>query len=101
LASHRAAFRDGYGFAGPAPAYVECRAPVAAIAERARRRELEPGHSSDATEAIAVSQLAELEPLDEVEPDRHVAVRTDRELRDLVDEVEAALDARLARGMAP
>jgi aminoglycoside phosphotransferase family enzyme/predicted kinase len=98
LASHRAAFRDGYGLGGPAPVYVECRAPVAAIAERARRRELEPGHSSDATEAIAVSQLAELEPLDEVEPDRHVAVRTDRELRDVVDEVEAALDARLARG---
>ncbi len=101
LSDHRAAFRRGYGSGGPAPVYIECRAPAAVIAERARRREREPGHTSDATEAIAVSQLAELEPLDEVEPDRHLQVRTDRELVDVVDEVEAALDARLARAVAP
>jgi len=39
----------------------------------------------------------EFEPLDEIEPELHVSVRTDRDIRDLIDEVEAALDARLAR----
>jgi hypothetical protein len=32
-----------------------------------------------------------------VEPDLHVIVRSDRDLRDLVDDVEATLDARLGR----
>jgi hypothetical protein len=41
--------------------------------------------------------LEEFEPLDEVAPDRHVQVRTDRDTRDVLDELEAALDARLAR----
>ena len=77
--------------------FVECRAPAAVVAERARRREPEPGRISDATAEIAARQLEEFEPLDEVEPDRHVQVRTDRDTADVVDEVEAALDARLAR----
>jgi aminoglycoside phosphotransferase family enzyme/predicted kinase len=95
--SDRQAFRDAYVDAGPAPVFVECRAPAAVIAERARSRAHEPHHTSDATAEIAARQLAEFEPLDEVEPELHVIVRSDRPLRDLVDEVEAALDARLAR----
>ena len=67
------------------------------IAERARERELDPHHTSDATAEIAARQLAEFEPLDEVEPDLHLIVRSDRDVRDAVDDVEAALDARLAR----
>ena len=78
--------------------FVECRAPQAVVAERARARELEPRRTSDATTGIALRQLHEFEPLDEVEPDRHVMVRTDRDLDAIVDAVEAALDARLARG---
>jgi aminoglycoside phosphotransferase family enzyme/predicted kinase len=95
--SHRDAFRDGYGEADPGPVFVECRAPAAVMAERARRREAEPGHTSDATAEIAARQLEEFEPLDEVAPDRHVQLRTDRDTPDVVDELEAALDARLAR----
>ena len=93
----RAAFRDAYADAVPSPVFVECRAPAAVIAQRAQRRERDPHHTSDATVEIAARQLAEFEPLDEVEPDLHVIVRSDREVRDLVDDVEAALDARLAR----
>jgi hypothetical protein len=52
---------------------------------------------SDATTEIALHQLVEFEALDEVDPDRHIAVRTDRGVQVIVDEVEAALDARLAR----
>jgi len=93
----RQAFRDAYADAIPSPVFVECRAPAAVIAERARSREQEPHHTSDATAEIAARQLAEFEPLDEAEPDLHVIVRSDRPVRDLVDEVEAALDARLGR----
>ncbi len=94
---HRDAFRDACAEAIPSPVFVECRAPAAVIAERARERELDPHHTSDATAEIAARQLAEFEPLDEVEPDLHVIVRSDRDVRDVVDDVEAALDARLAR----
>jgi uncharacterized protein len=94
---HRDAFHDAYAEAGPSPLFVECRAPAAVIAERARGRELDPHHTSDATAEIAARQVAEFEPLDEVEPDLHVTVRSDRDVRDLVDDVEAALDARLGR----
>jgi aminoglycoside phosphotransferase family enzyme/predicted kinase len=93
----REAFRDAYPPAIPAPLFVECRAPAAVIAERARTRELDPHHTSDATAEIAARQLAEFEPLDEVEPDLHVIVRSDRDLLELVDDVEATLDARLGR----
>jgi aminoglycoside phosphotransferase family enzyme/predicted kinase len=94
---HREAFAAGYGGAEPAPVFVECRTPAAVVAERARTRRRAPGQASDATPEIAARQLAEFEPLDEVEPGRHVIVRTDRALSETIDEVEAALDARLAR----
>jgi aminoglycoside phosphotransferase family enzyme/predicted kinase len=94
----RDAFAAGYGDADPAPVFVECRAPAAVIAERARQREHDPRRVSDATAEIAARQLAEFEPLDEVEPGSHLAVRTDRDVRETIDEIEAALDARLARG---
>jgi len=50
---------------------------------------------SRATAAIAARQLAEFEPLDEVPPDSHLALRTDRPLEALLDDLEAALDAQL------
>ena len=92
--SHRAAFSAA--FPGNA-LYIECRTPAAMVAERAARRESDPDRVSDATPAIAARQLAEFEPLDEVSPDRHLALRTDRPLETLLDELEAGLDARLAR----
>jgi uncharacterized protein len=93
----RDAFAAAYGGRSPRPTFVECRAPAAVVAERARLREQEPRRTSDATAQIALGQLVEFEPLDEVDPGRHVMVRTDRELDAVVDAVEAALDARLAR----
>jgi hypothetical protein len=67
------------------------------VLERARRRESDPRRISDATPEIAAAQLAGFEPLDEVDPDRHVLMRTDRDVGVVVDAVEADLDARLAR----
>jgi uncharacterized protein len=88
----RAAFTSAFGGAA---LYVECRAPAAVIAERAALRESDPLRVSDATAGIAERQLAEFEPLDEVPPDQHLLLRSDRPLEALLDELEAALDARL------
>ena len=95
--AHRDAFAAGYGDGPPTPVFVECRAPAEIVAERARRRELDPRRVSDATPEIAARQLLEFEPLDEADPDRHVIVRTDRDAGAIVDAVEAALDVGLAR----
>ena len=90
--AHRAAFAETFG--GQA-LFVECLAPAAVVAERAARREPDPDRVSDATE-IAALQRAEFEPLDEVAPGAHLALRTDRPVDELLAELEAWLDARLA-----
>jgi uncharacterized protein len=74
--------------------FVECRAPAALLAERARRRARDPARVSDATAEIAERQLAEFEPLDEVPPSEHLIVRTDRDVAAVAADVEALLDVR-------
>lgn len=91
--AHRAAFAEDFG--GRA-LFVECIAPAGVVAERAARRELDPDRVSDATPAIAARQRADFEPLDEVAPEAHLPLRTDRPLRDLAGAVEDWLDLRLA-----
>jgi predicted kinase len=90
--SHRAAFAEAFGGAA---LFVECRAPATVVAEWAAEREREPGRVSDATPAIAATQLRDFEPLDEVAPEGHLALRTDRNVDEVLDELEAALDTRL------
>jgi hypothetical protein len=90
--AHRAAFADTFG--GRA-LFVECLAPAAVVAERAARRELDPERVSDATAEIAALQRAEFEPLDEVAPNAHVPLRTDRPVHELLADLEAWLDARM------
>lgn len=92
--AHRAAFADGFG--GRA-SFVECTAPAELVAERAARRQLDPARVSDATPAIAARQRREFEPLDEVAPEAHLLLRTDRPLDDIVGALEDWLDLRLAR----
>lgn len=90
--AHRVAFAETFG--GQA-LFVECVAPSAVVAERAARRELEPERVSDATAEIAALQRAEFEPLDEVAPRAHLALRTDQPVDELLAELEAWLDTRL------
>ena len=89
--AHRAAFAEAFG--GHA-LFVECIASAAVVAERAARRELDPGRESDATAAIAVRQLGEFEPLDEVPPEDHLPLRADQPLDDVLGALEAWLDLR-------
>jgi hypothetical protein len=91
--AHRAAFAEAFG--GRA-LFVECSAPARVVAEQAARRELDPARVSDATPAIAAHQRTEFEPLDEVAPEAHLPLRTDRPLEELVGALEDWLDLRLA-----
>jgi aminoglycoside phosphotransferase family enzyme/predicted kinase len=73
--------------------WIECRAPVEVLAQRAAARSRAPGHISDAGPGVAVRQAAEWEPFgDELEA---VPVRTDRGVEAAVAAARAGLDARL------
>jgi len=91
--AHRAAFAEAFG--GRA-LFVECSAPARVVAERAAGRELDPARVSDATPAIAAHQRTEFEPLDEVAPEAHLPLRSDRPLEELVGALEDWLDLRFA-----
>jgi predicted kinase len=97
-ATHRAAFAEAFG--GDA-VFVHCVAPAEVVAERARRRERDPWRVSDATAAIAALQLAEFQSLDEVPPEAHLTLRTDRPVDELLAELEAWLDVRRAATPRP
>jgi predicted kinase len=90
--SHRNAFAEALGAQA---LFVECTAPAGVVAERAARRERDPGRESDASPAIAALQRLEFERLDEVPANMHLTVRTDRHVAELVDAVEDWLDARM------
>jgi len=96
---HRAdrdAFADA--FAGAAPAlFVECVAPVRVLAERAARRDRQPGHVSDATLAVVVRESAAWEPLDELPAEAHVTLRSDRPVEAQTADLLALLDRRIGQ----
>lgn len=89
----REAFREGFGDDLDATSFVQCVAPAPVLAERAAGRE--PDSPSDATVELVGVQLEEFAPLDEVAARRHMVVRTDRPLGEVIDDLEALLDSRL------
>lgn len=89
----RRAFRSA--FRGGPLVFVECRAPAGVVLDRALRRSGNPDNVSDADQGIAARESANWAALDEVPARSHIAVRTDRPLAEIVDEVIAALDRRL------
>lgn len=97
----RAAFAAAYGDRDPRPLLVECRAPAATIAERARRRTTDRDRASDATPALAAQMIHEFDPLDEVPPSAHLALRTDRPVEIAIADIEASLDARIGPPWGP
>jgi uncharacterized protein len=83
-------------FAAAAPVlFIECQAPTAVLAERARRRAHEPERVSDADVAITLRERQSWEPLEEVHSAAHVTVRTDRDIEKIVGDALALLDRRL------
>ena len=93
----RAAFVDELGGLPDASLLVECRAPARVRLERARRRSGEAGAVSDADTEVVRLQSEDAGLLDELPPARHVTLRTDRPPADVLDELAALIDARLAR----
>jgi aminoglycoside phosphotransferase family enzyme/predicted kinase len=90
----RAALRDGLGRAADRLRYVECRVPAAEAQRRARAREDDAARESDATAGVAKQLAAAWAPLDEVAPDHHLALRTDREPVEVIADLTAWLDRR-------
>lgn len=89
----REAFASTFGRAAPL-LFVECQAPGAVLARRAARRDRDPDRVSDADAAVVRREAGSWEPLDEVPARGHVALRTDRELREIVDDLLALVDRR-------
>jgi predicted kinase len=83
--------------ADPTPVwFVECMAPAEVRIARAAAREHDPAHVSDATAELVRDEHNAFDPLDEIAPDRHLALRTDRRTPGVLADLLALLDARLA-----
>jgi uncharacterized protein len=97
LAEDRAAFVDGLGALPRTAVFIECRAPVSVRIERARRRAVDPAAMSDADERVVRAQCDDGRIDEDIPAAQHVTLRTDRALEDVIEDLAAFLDARLAR----
>jgi hypothetical protein len=88
----RAALRDGLGRVADRLGYVECRAPAAVLRARACAREADASRESDATAGVTERLAARFAPLDEIPAARHLVLRTDRELDDVVLDLTTWMD---------
>lgn len=87
---------------GIAPVVIECRAPGAVLQARAQSREHDAGRISDAGPEIAERLHRDFEPIeDDIAPDRHFMVRTDRPETEVLEALVAVLDLHLARAGDP
>jgi len=96
---HRAdrdAFAEAFGDAAPL-LFVECRAPVRVLAERAARRDRQPRRVSDASLSVVLRERSAWEPLDELTPEAHVTLRSDRSVDAQLEDLRALLDRRMGQ----
>ena len=75
--------------------FVECRAPARVLAERAAHRDREPRRVSDASLSVVVRESSAWEPLDELLPEAHVTLRSDRLVDAQLEDLRALLDTRI------
>jgi len=92
----RDAFAEGFGNAAPL-VFVECRAPVAVLAKRAAHRDRQSRHVSDAGLPVVMRESAAWDPLDELPPEAHVTLRSDRHVEAQLEDLRALLDRRIGR----
>jgi aminoglycoside phosphotransferase family enzyme/predicted kinase len=93
----RDVFREQLGDRAGDAVFVECRAPAAVLERRVRARARRPDRTSDATPEILRRQLADMDPFDEVPPERHVIIRADQPVELLVAAIEDAIGCAPAR----
>jgi predicted kinase len=90
----RGAFMAAFGEAAPA-LFIECRAPRAVLAQRARLRAQDPGRVSDADVSVVLREEHSWEPLEEVSAQAHLMLRTDRPVQRIVEDLMELLDGHL------
>ena len=96
---HRAdrdAFAEAFGDAAPL-LFVECRAPARVLAERAALRDRQPRRVSDASLSVVVRERSAWESLDELPPEAHVTLRSDRPVEAQLADLLALLDRRIGQ----
>jgi aminoglycoside phosphotransferase family enzyme/predicted kinase len=97
---HRAE-RDAFAsaFADAAPLlFVECCAPAAVLVRRAAKPHGRVMDVSTPSVRDVTRERSSWEPLDEVAPQAHLTLRTDRCVEDLTADLLGSLDQRLGRG---
>jgi len=90
----RQTFADAFGEAGPV-LFIECQAPRSVLAQRAERRAHDSARVSDADVGVVLREQGVWEPLEEVPARAHIAIRTDRDVEQVVGDALALLDRRL------
>ena len=96
---HRAdrdAFTDAFADAAPL-LFVECWAPAGVRAERAAKRDRQPSRVSDASLSVVQREGAAWEPLEELPPEAHLTLRSDRRAEAQLEDLRALLDRRLGQ----
>ena len=76
--------------------FIECQAPGPVLAQRAAQREHDRYRVSDASLAVVLREQRGWDALDEVPASAHLTVRTDRPVEQIIADVLALLDRRLA-----
>lgn len=92
----RDAFAAAFGSTRRPPVFIECRAALETTRRWAAARSARHDSVSDAGAALVDIQRSEFAALDEVGPESHLIVRTDRSAGDVTADVKAFLDVRLA-----
>ena len=93
----REAFLEALGGLPADSVVIDCRAPLSIRLEQAHRRLGESGSVSDADADVVRRQAMEGELADAVPAERQIVLRTDRPPGQVLDDLAALLDARLAR----
>ena len=96
----RQAFAEAFGDAAPV-LFVECHAPARVLAERAAQRERQPARISDASLSVVLRESSAWDPLDELPPEAHVTLRSDRPAEAQLQDLRALLDRRMGQLTAP
>jgi len=87
-------FADAFADAAPL-LFVECCVPARVLAQRAAQRDIGPGRVSDASLSVVLRESSTWEPLDELVPEAHVTLRTDRPVEAQLEDLRALLDRRI------
>jgi predicted kinase len=93
----RRAFTETFQEATPL-LFAECLAPAAVLARRATVRDRSGTRISDADLSVVLRERERWEPLEEVAASDHLPLRTDRPLEEIIEDLRALLDRRLAAG---